>query len=105
MSPTGTVKMLIFANVVVMGVGFVDAGIGGQWDLFALFAIGLGLGVALLFRVESRRPSIPIRRDLVAWLRDRASLSGQPLTTVTDRAIATFAERYGVVTDVEEAHQ
>jgi hypothetical protein len=105
MSPTGTVKMLVSANVVVMGVGLVDAGIGGQWDLFVLFAIGLGLGVALLFRVESRRPSIPIRRDLVAWLRDRASLSGQPLTTVTDRAIATFAERYGVVTDVEEAHQ
>lgn len=105
MSPTGAVKMLGFANVVVMGVGFVDAGIGGQWDLFVLFAIGLGLSVALLFRVESRRPSIPIRRDLVAWLRDRASLSGQPLTTVTDRAIATFAERYGVVTDVEEGHQ
>ena len=105
MSPTGTVRMLVTANIVVLTIGSVDAGIGGQWDLFVLFAIGLALSVALLFRVESRRPAIPIRRDLVIWLRDRASLSGESLTTVTDRAIATFAERYGVVSDVDEARQ
>jgi len=105
MSPTGTVRMLVTANVVVLTVGLIDAGIGGQWDLFTLFAIGLGIGVALLIRVESRRPAIPIRRDLVAWLRDRASVSGQPLTAVTDRAIATFAERYGAVSNVDEARR
>jgi hypothetical protein len=105
MSPTGTVRILAIANVVVLAVGAIDAGIGGEWDLFALFAIGLGLGVALLLRVESRRPAIPVRRDLVGWLRDRASVSGESLTTVTDRAIATFADRYGVVSDVDEARQ
>lgn len=105
MSPTGTVRFLVIAGIVVMIVGLVDAGIGGQWDLFALFAIGLGIGVALLTRVGSRRLAIPVRRDLVAWLRDRASISGQPLTTVTDRAIATFAERYGTVSNVDEARR
>jgi len=105
MSPTGTVRMLVTAIVVVLVIGSIDAGVGGEWDLFVLFAVGFGLSVALLFRVESRRPAIPIRRDLVAWLRDRAALSGEPLTTVTDRSIATFAERYGVVSDVDEARQ
>lgn len=105
MSPTGTVRLLVTANVVVLAVGSIDAGIGGEWDLFALFAIGLVLSFALLLRVESRRPAIPIRRDLVVWLSDRASVSGEPLTTVTDRAIATFADRYGAVSDVEEARQ
>ncbi len=105
MSPTGTVRMLVIAIVVVLAIGAIDAGIGGEWDLFVLFIIGLGISVALLLRVESRRPAIPIRRDLVAWLRDRAAVSGEPLTTVTDRSIATFAERYGVVSDVDEARQ
>ncbi len=105
MSPTGTVRLFVVSNVVVLVIGSIDAGISGEWDLFVLFVIGLVLSLALLARVESRRPAIPIRRDLVVWLRDRASVSGEPLTTVTDRAIATFAERYGVVSDVEEARQ
>ena len=105
MSPTGIVRMLVTASIVVLTIGSIDSGISGQWDLFVLFVIALGLSMALLFRVESRRPAIPIRRDLVAWLRDRASTSGESLTEVTDRAIATFADRYGVVSDVEEAHQ
>ncbi len=105
MSPTGTVRMLVIANVIVVTIGSIDAGIGGEWDLFVLFLIGLGLSVALLFSVESRRPAIPIRRDLVMWLRDRAAVSGEPLTIVTDRAIATFADRYGAMSDIEEARQ
>lgn len=105
MSPTGIVKLLVGANLIVAIVGSVDAGISGEWDLFVLFAIGLLLSVALIMRLESSRPAIPIRRDLVAWLRDRASVSGESLTAVTDRAIATFADRYGAVSEVDEARQ
>ena len=105
MSPTGIVKLLVTANFVVLTIGSIDAGFSGEWDLFVLFAIGLSLSVALLLRLESSRPAIPIRRDLVAWLRDRASVSGESLTTVTDRAIATFADRYGAVSEAEEARQ
>lgn len=105
MSPNGAVRMLATASVVVLLVGSIDAGIGGEWDLFALFLSGLGISVALLLRVESRRPAIPIRRDLVAWLRDRASVSGESLTSVTDRAIASFTDSYGGVSDPEEARQ
>ena len=105
MSPTGTVRMLVTASVVVLTIGSIDAGLSSQWDLFVLFVIGFSLSVALLSQVESRRPAIPIRRDLVIWLRDRAAVSGESLTTVTDRAIATFADRYGVVSDIEETRQ
>jgi hypothetical protein len=105
MSPTGIVKLLVAANVVVLTIGSIDAGISGNWDLFVLFLVSLGISLALLLRVESRRPAVPIRRDLVAWLADRAAVSGESLPTVTDRAIATFAERYGVVSDREEARQ
>jgi hypothetical protein len=105
MSPTGIVKLLVGANLIVAIVGSVDAGISSEWDLFVLFVIGLVLSVALIMRLESSRPAIPVRRDLVSWLRDRASVSGESLTAVTDRAIATFADRYGAVSEVDEARQ
>lgn len=105
MSPTGIVRLLVAASIVVMAIGSIDAGIGGQWDLFAMFVMGLALSLALLSRVESRRPAVPIRRDLVAWLRDRASISGETLTALTDRALSTFVDSYGPVSEVEEGHR
>lgn len=105
MSPTGTTKVLVAASVITLLIGSIDAGFSREWDLFVLFLIGLGLNFALLLRLESRRPAVPIRRDLVAWLRDRASVSGESLPAVTDRAIATFADRYGAVVDAEDARQ
>jgi hypothetical protein len=105
MSPTASVRLLVSAVIVVALVGVVDAGIGSEWDLFVLFALLLGFGVVLVLKIESRRPAIPVRRDLVRWLRDRASASGEPMSAVSDRAIATFADRYGVVAEVDEARQ
>lgn len=105
MNPTAGTRLLVVAVIVLALVGVADAGIGGEWDLFALFALILGFGAALALKLESRRPAIPIRRDLVRWLRDRASASGEPMSAVTDRAIATFADRYGVVAEVDEARQ
>jgi hypothetical protein len=105
MYPTGATKLLVVSGIVVALVGAVDAAIGGEWDLFVLFLAGFVIAVALGVGLESRRPAIPIRRDLVAWLRDRSSVSGEPLSTVTDRAIATYADRYGVVAEVDKARQ
>jgi hypothetical protein len=105
MSPTATTRLLVFSAIVVSLVGAIDAGIGGEWDLFVLFVGILAITVALGSKLESRRPAIPVRRDLVAWLRDRSSISGEPLSTVADRAIATYADRYGVVVDVDEVRQ
>jgi hypothetical protein len=105
MSPTGSAKLLVVVAGVVAIVGAIDAAISGEWDLFVLFMIIVGVVVALGLRLQARRPSVPIRRDLVRWLADRASASGEPMSVVTDRAIATFQDRYGTVTDVDEARQ
>ena len=105
MSPTVSTRLLVVSAIVVALVGSIDAAIGREWDLFVLFAAVLAMATTLGLRLESRRPEIPIRRDLVAWLRDRSSISGEPLSTVADRAISTYADRYGVVAEVDEARQ
>lgn len=105
LSPTGTAKLLVTANVVVLGIGVIDAVLSAEWDLLVILALGLVISLALLVRLESRRPAIPIRRDLVVWLEDRAFIAGESLSAVADRAIATFADRYGSVMEVEETRQ
>ena len=105
MTATATTKLLVTASLLTLTIGSIDAGISGDWDLFVIFLIAIGLSLTLLIRLESRRPAIAIRRDLVAWLEDRASVSGESLQSVTDRAIATFADRYGKVIDPEDAQQ
>ena len=105
MSPTGGAKLLVVVAGVVAIVGAIDAAISGEWDLFVLFMIIVGVVIALGLRLQARRPAVPIRRDLVHWLADRASAAGEPMSVVTDRAIATFQDRYGTVTDVDEARQ
>ncbi|MDK1009936.1 MAG: hypothetical protein QGM46_06995 [Actinomycetota bacterium] len=105
MNPTATTRLLVVSGIVVALVGVIDAAIGGEWDLFVLFMTTFAIATALGLRFESRRPAIPIRRDLVAWLRDRSSISGEPLSTVADRAISTYADRYGVVAEADEARQ
>jgi hypothetical protein len=105
MSPTGSARLLVVVAGVVAVVGAIDAAISSEWDLFVLFMIISGVVLALGLRLESRRPAVPIRRDLVRWLYDRALVSGEPMSVVTDRAIATFQDRYGTATDVDEAKQ
>ena len=105
MSPTGGAKLLVVVAGLVAAIGAFDAAISGEWDLFVLFMIIAGVVLALGLRLESRRPAIPIRRDLARWLDDRALASGEPMSVVTDRAISTFQDRYGTVTDVDEARQ
>lgn len=106
MNPTVATKLVVTANVIVVAIGVVDAAIGTDWDLLLLLVFSLILSLALLFRLEAKRPSIPIRRDLVAWLRDRSAISGEPLATVTDRAVATYRDRYGQAhSTAEEARQ
>lgn len=105
MSPTGVTRLLVTANVVVLGIGVVDAAITGEWDLLTVLLIGLAISTVLLVRLEARRPAVPIRRDLALWLRERAAISGESLDTVTDRAVSTFADRYGALVDAEETRQ
>ena len=80
--------------VVVSLAGAVDAAVGSVWDQFAILAVVIALLVLSLvtMTLTTGRPTVPIRADLVRWLRTRAAIEGEPLETLTDRAIATYRE-------------
>lgn len=88
MPPTDVNKLILALAVVVSAVGALDAAVGGQLDLVVVFALTGALQLALLLRLQSRRPAVPLRADLVGWLRDRAAAQGEPMTVVADRCIA-----------------
>lgn len=88
MAPTDLNKLILVLAVVVDVVGLVDAAAGRTYDLVVVFALGGLLQLALLLRLQSRRPAVPIRADLVAWLRHRAATHGEQLGAVADRCVA-----------------
>ena len=88
MAPTDLNKLLLALAVVVSVVGAVDAAVGGQPDLVVVFGLGAVLQLALLVRLQVRRPAVPVRADLVSWLRDRAATEGEPIGLVADRCLA-----------------
>lgn len=95
MAPSGVTRLLVVSLAVVSGVGTVDAAISREWDLLVVVALTLGLSLALVARLEADRPAIPVRRDLVMWLRERSALSGETIGALTDRALGAYRERYG----------
>lgn len=95
MAPSGVNRLIVAGLALSSGIGTIDAIISHEWDLLVVFALTLGLSIALLGRFETGRPEIPVRHDLVAWLRERSSGSGETIGALTDRALAAYRERYG----------
>jgi hypothetical protein len=81
-------KVLLTVALLVALVGLTDALIGEAYDLAVVFGLAAVLQLALLLRLEARRPAVPLRADLVAWLRDRAAVEGEPIGAVADRCVA-----------------
>ncbi len=94
MTGDNVTRLLVVATIVAAVAGLIDAAIGGEWDLVLVFAILIALGIALATRIEGRRVSIAIRRDLAVWLRNRSAVSGESMTALTDRALGAYQERY-----------
>jgi hypothetical protein len=90
MAPTTLHRAVLLTTSVVLAVGVVDGIISREWDLLAVFAVALALQLLLLARLSGRRPAVPIRRDLVSWLRNQAALGGEPMEVVADRAISSY---------------
>lgn len=88
MPPTDLNKLILAFAVIVSAVGALDAAVGEAWDLVVVFALGCVLQLALLVRLQVRRPAVPLRADLVAWLQDRAAAQGEPIDAVADRCVA-----------------
>lgn len=88
MAPTLFARFVIRMALLVAAVGVLDSAAERQWDLTAVFAVLICLHAVLLWRVQSRRPDVPIRGDLVAWLRERSAATGEPMELIADRCIA-----------------
>lgn len=88
MPPTSLNKLILTLAVLVSVVGAVDATIGESYDLAVVFGLGAILQLGLLLRLQAHRPAVPLRADLVAWLRDRAAVEGEPMGVVADRCVA-----------------
>jgi hypothetical protein len=90
MAPTTLNRVVLLMSSLVLSVGVIDGIVSREWDFLAVFAMALALQLLLLARLSGRRPAVPIRRDLVVWLRDQAALGGEPIDTVADRAISAY---------------
>lgn len=95
MVPTVTNRAVLLLTLVVAVVGAVDAAVGGVWDLFTVFSLVGVLQLVLLLRLSGRRPAVPVRADLVRWLRDRAAAEGETPERIIDRALGAY--RAGMV--------
>ncbi|MDY7103105.1 MAG: hypothetical protein S0880_18135 [Actinomycetota bacterium] len=90
MLPTARNRFVLVLAAITSAVGALDAAFSREWDLFAVFALTLLLLVVLLVQLGGRRQTVLLRADLVAWLRARASRTGEPMEAVAERAIATY---------------
>jgi hypothetical protein len=99
MAPTTLNRAVLLMSSLVLAVGVVDGVASREWDLLAVFAMALALQLLLLARLGGRRPAVPIRRDLVGWLRNQAALGGESMESVADRAISAYR---GGFTDFDE---
>ena len=95
MTPTLPTAVALGAALVVCAVGAVDAARTQRWDTVAVFVLLALVLLGLLSRVRGRRPCVPVRGDLVRWLRERSAVTGEPVEVLADRALATFRDQYG----------
>lgn len=99
MAPTRLNRAVLLMSSLVLAVGVIDGIVSREWDFLAVFAMALALQLLLLARLSGRRPAVPIRRDLVDWMRDQAALAGEPMEATADRAISAYRAGF---TDTEE---
>jgi len=88
--PTPTNRAVLVLTAAVALVGVIDAAVGRNWDLLAVFALIAVLQGVRLLRLGGRRRSVPLRADLVRWLRDRAAAEGESAELIADRAVSAY---------------
>lgn len=99
MVPTQRNKVILALTLVVTAAGVVEGVAGRVWDLAAMFGLLFVLQLVMLLAFQTGRPAVPLRRDLVCWLADRAAATGEPLERLADRCIAAY--RAGMTSEPE----
>ncbi len=88
-----TIRTLLIGAASATTIAVIDAALGNNWDLIVVTAVVLVLQVAALAKLGRRRLQVPLRADLARWLEDRASVTGESIESIVDRAMAGFAAR------------
>jgi hypothetical protein len=83
-------RVIVIATMAVAAIGAVDAVRGRNGDLIVVFLIVAALQLVLLVRLQFGRRPIPLRPDLVAWLDERASITGEAPERIADRCISEY---------------
>lgn len=94
MTPTLPTAVALAVALTIATVGGVDAARLQRWDTASAFALLALVLLGLLARVRSRRPPVPVRGDLVQWLRQRSAVTGEPVDVLADRALAAYRDQY-----------
>ena len=88
MAATGGMRPLLVAAMALCLIGAIDSALDRSWDQVVLFlAASLCIAAALAVRHPHRR-ALTLRADLAHWLRSRSELTGEPVETLADRAVA-----------------
>ncbi len=103
MAPTTLNRVVLLMTSLVLAVGMIDGIVSREWDFLAVFTMALALQLLLLARLGGRRPAVPIRRDLVGWMRNQAALGGEPVESVADRAISAYRAGFSCVDEPIDA--
>ena len=90
MIPTITNRAVLAATAIVASVGAIDAAASHDADLAVVFGLVVLLQLTLLVRLSLGRVAVPVRADLVRWLRDRADQEGDTVELLADRALAAY---------------
>jgi hypothetical protein len=90
MIPSITIRALVVTTLLVACIGVLDALVGEDLDLVAVFASIAAVQLLLLFRLGGRRRDTTLRADLARWVRDQASTHGESSDAVLDRAVAAY---------------
>lgn len=83
-------RVLLSLSLTVTVVGLLDAMIGEDWDLFAVFVLSGLLQFALWMRDRASRTPVTLRPDLAHDLMQHAQRTGEPFESVLDRAVAWY---------------
>ena len=86
-------RVLLSISLVVVGVGALDALIGGEWDLLLVFTMTMTLQLVLWFRQRANRIPATLRPDLAHWLEHQSQRTGESFDDVLDRSVSWYQSR------------
>lgn len=98
--PVSRTAVLLAVALVPAAVGLVDVLRDGGTDLVVVLVALLVLLVAALASALGDRRAVPLRPDLLDWLRLQSTATGEPVERLADRCVAAYrAELTGARTD------